>query len=78
MFRQVNGYTVKFNRKGAKIVEKPRLLGKTIVWDTHYKLYSGRVIGSFYYPGGGGYFVLLPSGKVVQCQSSYEVVAPQQ
>jgi hypothetical protein len=76
-YRIVNGYMVKFNRPKAKIVERPKLFGKTITWDTPHKLYSGRVIGSFYYPGGGGYFVLLPYGKVVQCQGAYEIVEPQ-
>jgi len=64
----------KMKRPKAKSNILPRLLGQVLFFATRSGEYvEGKVLASFYYPGGSGYFIKrVKDGKVVQNQGSYK------
>ena len=57
-------------RTGGHKVKEPRNFGRLIIWNVerNKRWYSGRIIGSWWHDGGGGYVVFCKDGKVRQCQ----------
>ena len=74
MLDAVNERIRKMKRPKAKVCILPRLLGQVLFFATRSGEYvEGKVLASFYYPGGSGYFIKkIKDGKIVQNQGSYK------